>query len=88
MHGDKLLLTMPACRGGMLNPLEFIRVSTETPRPLSPPAPRIALTSYNPVPYNGLAKTPPMGWNSWNKFAERVTDKDVRGMADAMASTA
>jgi alpha-galactosidase len=28
-----------------------------------------------------------MGWNSWNKFAERVTDKDVRDMADAMVSS-
>lgn len=35
---------------------------------------------------NGLVRTPPMGWNSWNKFAERVDDAAVRGMADAMAS--
>jgi len=27
-----------------------------------------------------------MGWNSWNKFAGRVTAEDVRGMPDAMAS--
>jgi alpha-galactosidase len=40
----------------------------------------------HPVPYNGLAKTPPMGWNSWNKFAGRVDDATVRGIADAMAS--
>lgn len=33
-----------------------------------------------------LAATPPMGWNSWNHFAERVTDADVRAAADAMAS--
>ena len=38
------------------------------------------------VPDNGLVRTPPMGWNSWNKFAERVDDAAVRGMADAMAS--
>src|ERR1044072_9350329 len=38
------------------------------------------------VPYNGLAKTPPMGWNSWNKFAGRVDDTTVRAIADAMAS--
>src|SRR5437879_13926120 len=35
---------------------------------------------------NGLARTPPMGWNSWNKFAGRVDDPAVRAMADAMAS--
>lgn len=28
-----------------------------------------------------------MGWNSWNKFAGRVTDADVRGMADAIVSS-
>ena len=33
-----------------------------------------------------LALTPPMGWNSWNKFAEKVDDKAVREMADAIVS--
>jgi alpha-galactosidase len=85
LAGEKLTLTMPSGRGATRQ-LEFTRVSTEAPKPLAPPAPRVTLTTYKPVPYNGLAKAPPMGWNSWNKFAERVTDKDVRGMADAMAS--
>jgi alpha-galactosidase len=48
---------------------------------------RIEPPALHKVPYNGLAKTPPMGWNSWNKFAGRVTDADVRGMADAMVSS-
>jgi len=39
------------------------------------------------VPYNGLAKTPPMGWNSWNKFAGRVDDATVRAITDAMVSS-
>jgi alpha-galactosidase len=34
-----------------------------------------------------LAATPPMGWNSWNHFAERVTDADVRSAANALVST-
>ncbi|HUB88807.1 MAG TPA: glycoside hydrolase family 27 protein [Dyella sp.] len=34
-----------------------------------------------------VAKTPPMGWNSWNFFAEKVTDADVREAADAMVSS-
>src|SRR5690242_16317782 len=34
-----------------------------------------------------LAPTPPMGWNSWNKFAEHIDDKTVREIADAMVST-
>ena len=27
---------------------------------------------------NGLAKTPPMGWNSWNKFHCHVSDEMIR----------
>ena len=33
-----------------------------------------------------VAQTPPMGWNSWNHFACKVTDADVRAAADAIAS--
>jgi alpha-galactosidase len=33
-----------------------------------------------------LAATPPMGWNSWNHFACKVTAADVRAAADAIAS--
>ncbi|MEO8027548.1 MAG: glycoside hydrolase family 27 protein, partial [Bryobacteraceae bacterium] len=47
---------------------------------------RLPIPALHKVKYNGLAKTPPMGWNSWNKFAGRVDDAAVRGMADAMAS--
>src|SRR5579871_5352450 len=47
---------------------------------------RLPLPALHKVPYNGLAKTPPMGWNSWNKFAGRVDDAAVRGMAEAIAS--
>jgi len=34
-----------------------------------------------------LAATPPMGWNSWNHFAEKVSDADVRAAADALVSS-
>lgn len=47
---------------------------------------RNALPALHKVPDNGLARTPPMGWNSWNKFASRVDDPTVRSIADAMAS--
>jgi alpha-galactosidase len=33
------------------------------------------------------AATPPMGWNSWNFFAGKVTDKDIRDTADLLVST-
>jgi alpha-galactosidase len=36
---------------------------------------------------NGLARTPPMGWNSWNKYAcKGLNEKVVRETADAMVS--
>jgi alpha-galactosidase len=34
-----------------------------------------------------LAKTPPMGWNSWNKFACDVSETLIKEIADAMVST-
>jgi alpha-galactosidase len=34
---------------------------------------------------NGLARTPPMGWNSWNKFACNVSEELIKQIADAMA---
>ncbi|RNI31641.1 glycoside hydrolase family 27 protein [Rufibacter latericius] len=37
--------------------------------------------------YEGLAMTPPMGWNSWNKFACNVDEKLIRETADAMVSS-
>jgi alpha-galactosidase len=37
---------------------------------------------------NGLAKTPPMGWNSWNKFGcKGLNEKVVRETADIMVSS-
>jgi alpha-galactosidase len=35
----------------------------------------------------GLALTPPMGWNSWNKFACNVSEDLIKGAADAMVSS-
>jgi alpha-galactosidase len=34
-----------------------------------------------------VAQTPPMGWNSWNFFFAKVTDKDIRASADQIVST-
>lgn len=36
---------------------------------------------------SNLALTPPMGWNSWNHFADRIDDKTVRSTADALVAT-
>ena len=37
--------------------------------------------------FDGLALTPPMGWNSWNKFGCDVSEKLIKEIADAMVSS-
>ena len=38
--------------------------------------------------FEQLAKTPPMGWNSWNKFAcDGINESVIREAADAMVAT-
>ena len=39
------------------------------------------------APSSGLALTPPMGWNSWNKFACNVGEDLIKGTADAMVKS-
>ena len=34
-----------------------------------------------------VAQTPPMGWNSWNYFFGKVTDKDIRDSADQIVAS-
>lgn len=36
---------------------------------------------------NGLALTPPMGWNSWNRFACDVNEEVVKAAADSIVSS-
>lgn len=37
--------------------------------------------------FDSLAQTPPMGWNSWNKFGCDVSEKLMKEMADAMVES-
>src|SRR5580765_4230616 len=36
---------------------------------------------------NGVALTPPMGWNSWNKFGCKVSEDLLKSMADGTISS-
>ena len=36
---------------------------------------------------NGVARTPPMGWNSWNTFGCNINESLIRGMADAIVNS-
>jgi alpha-galactosidase len=49
--------------------------------------PKETLPALHAVSDGGLARTPPMGWNSWNHFRASIDDKTVREIADAMVST-
>ncbi|MFP5206490.1 MAG: glycoside hydrolase family 27 protein [Acidobacteriota bacterium] len=52
------------------------------------PAPRSARQSIGKAaPRSAVAQTPPMGWNSWNYFAGKVTEQDIRNAADELVSS-
>jgi len=36
---------------------------------------------------NSVARTPPMGWNSWNTFGCNINESLIRGMADSIVSS-
>ena len=81
-------------RGGFMEmngPLTFRR-GTPTPSYRAPSVdysalPKVQLPARRELPPNGLAQTPPMGWNSWNKFRTRSDDQTIRQIADAMVAT-
>lgn len=86
LQGSKFSMTVTGGRGrggNGPNTADFERTKEEAAKP---PA-KLPLPALHNVRDNGLARTPPMGWNSWNKFAGRITDQDVRGVADAMVSS-
>ncbi|MGB7719442.1 MAG: glycoside hydrolase family 27 protein [Bryobacteraceae bacterium] len=87
LEGGKLKLTMPAAGNRPPQVIEFTRASAEAQAPLPPVPPKISLPAPAAVRDNGLARTPPMGWNSWNKFQGKVNDKVVREIADAMVKS-
>ncbi|HEV7993571.1 MAG TPA: glycoside hydrolase family 27 protein [Gemmatimonadaceae bacterium] len=93
LAGDELRMTMrrrvppggaPAAAGGNVRPIELVAHRVPAGEGAMPT--KIAVPTRHPVKDNGIARTPAMGWNSWNKFAGRVDDASVRAMADAMAS--
>jgi alpha-galactosidase len=86
IDGETLTLTYPHSPSRPGRQVQFKRVSSAEPGEMPSNPAKISLPAAAPVSYNGLAKTPPMGWNSWNKFANKVSDQLVRETADQMAS--
>ncbi len=82
LHGEAMSLASTGFRGETMKG-EATRTTKEA---TMPPAP-LPLPVLRDLPDNGLVRTPPMGWNSWNKFAGRVTEADVRSAADALVSS-
>ncbi len=87
VEGQTLSLQFPSRDDRPGRQVQMTQVSASTPAAMPPPPKKISLPPASPVPYNGLAKTPPMGWNSWNKFASKVSDQLVRETADAIVSS-
>ena len=85
LAGDQLTMHLPG-PNQTTRDVALSHASSAAPGRMPAPSPKLSLPPATIVPYNGLAKTPPMGWNSWNKFARKVTDQLVRETADAMAS--
>ena len=48
---------------------------------------RIEPPEIQPLVDDGLARTPPMGWNSWNCFHLDISDAMIREIADAMVES-
>ena len=59
-------------------------ISAQQPKPVVRPAPPVGS---EPVAWMDLARTPPMGWNSWNKFGCDVSEQLIRETADAIVSS-
>ena len=83
LHPEKEKFSVTINYGNGLEKGQAFRVSeAEAIPPKALPIPGL-----NNVPSNGAAKTPPMGWNSWNHFGNRVDDAIVRHAADALVSS-
>ncbi len=83
VEGDHLNLQVKSSTGKVLDEGSAQKTTEQA---VAPPAP-LPVPELHDVRYNGLAKTPPMGWNSWNHFHRNIDDKTVREIADGMVSS-
>ena len=47
----------------------------------------VSATFANAQKFENLALTPPMGWNSWNKFVCNIDEQIIREIADQLVET-
>jgi len=85
LSGDRLLVTQP---GGTSQPATLRRASPEEMRTLDRLAPpKLPLPPMKALADNGLARTPPMGFSTWNHFATAIDDRTIREVADALVAS-
>jgi len=83
--GDRLTV---GAAGSMDQPAPLRRASEQESRKLEELAPRkLPLPAMQSLPANGLARTPPMGFSTWNHFATAIDDRTIREVAEAMVTT-
>ncbi|MBY0279646.1 glycoside hydrolase family 27 protein [Candidatus Binatia bacterium] len=83
LRGDRLIIGGPG-----EPPAEMRRVTPEESAILERIAPKKEpLPKPTALPANGLARTPPMGFSTWNHFATEIDDRTIRGIADALVAT-
>lgn len=90
LGNDQIAVTLPGPARGRANvrPAIAKRVSLDG-TPVSPFAnlPKVKIPALHKVSTGGVARTPPMGWNSWNHFHGSITAAIVRQIADAMVTS-
>ena len=71
-RGAVRYLTLPSSKGIMLVSIGLVMATTHR--------------SGFPPGFNGLAKSPPLGWRSWNCYGSRVSQSDISATIDAITS--
>jgi len=84
INGEELSFT--AVRNGRQRRSGTAKRTSTDPEPYARTVPRTTPPSMALEP-NGLALTPPMGWNSWNRFQTKIDGRTVREIADALVAT-
>lgn len=86
LRKGELLLKIPTPTGGFFDRVAH-RASVSEVAVIQKGILGIQIPQLGDLPDNGLARTPPMGWNSWNHFGSKIDDKTVRGVADTLVSS-
>ena len=85
---DELQLKVPLTADGKLTDVVARRASADEIAALqAAKIPKLPLPPIRDVPDNGLARTPPMGWGSYNRFGLTIDDNLIRAIADAMVDS-